>query len=193
MTLGDAESAQADETTGEYLDIVSAEIRKADKIVSDLLDFSRTRPVERKEILVSDLVAQVLERRPLPNSVNAIVELPDELSSVLVDPRQMEQVLVNLLDNACQAMPEGGRVVLSAQAEQDDVALSITDTGCGIPEENIKKLFEPLFTTKARGIGLGLAVSKNLMEANGGSIEVTSEEGKGSTFTVRLPTKEAVP
>jgi signal transduction histidine kinase len=70
---------------------------------------------------------------------------------------------------------------------QSLISISITDTGCGISEENIEKIFEPLFTTKAKGIGLGLAVSRNLVEANGGSIEVESEMGKGSTFTVRLP------
>jgi len=86
-------------------------------------------------------------------------------------------------------MPEGGRLTIKAKSKKDQAYLSITDTGCGISKENMERLFEPLFTTKARGIGLGLAVAKNLVEANGGSIEVVSEEGKGSTFAVILPTK----
>jgi signal transduction histidine kinase len=73
---------------------------------------------------------------------------------------------------------------------QSLISISITDTGCGIPEENIKKIFEPLFTTKAKGIGLGLPVSKNMVEVNGGSIGVESEVGEGSTFTVKLPSRE---
>ena len=108
--------------------------------------------------------------------------------------RQIEQVLGNLTTNACQAMPEGGRLTIVAQrAEpgngQPAVRIQVNDTGSGITPENLKKLFEPLFTTKTRGIGLGLAVSRKLAEANGGRIEVESEVGKGSTFTVYLPGK----
>jgi signal transduction histidine kinase len=192
----------ADETTREYLDIISSEVRNSTKIVSDLLDFARTRPAEREKIAVSELVAQSLEKRPPPENVEVVTEIASDLPPVFVDPRQMGQVLGNLVTNAYQAMPEGGNLTISAQAASlpcgrgragvGAVALSITDTGCGISQENLDKLFEPLFTTKARGIGLGLAVSRNLVEANGGSIEVESKEGEGSTFTVILPTKEAV-
>ena len=106
----------------------------------------------------------------------------------------MEQVLGNLTTNACQAMIEGGTLTIRAQpAALDDgqpaVRIQVIDTGSGITAENLKKLFEPLFTTKARGIGLGLAVSRKLVEANGGRIDVQSEVGKGSTFTVYLPVK----
>lgn len=188
----------ADETTKEYLEMISSEVRNSEKMVSDLLDLSRTRLPVREEITVSDLVGQALEKRPPPEKVKVTTKIASDLPPVFVDPRQIGQVLVNLVTNAYQAMPEGGRLTISTQAENRQVYLSISDTGCGIPEENMERLFEPLFTTKARGIGLGLAVSKNLVEANGGSIEVespstslrTGEEGKGSTFTVILPTKE---
>ena len=100
---------------------------------------------------------------------------------------QMEQVLTNLIINAYQAMSEGAKLTLRAKkAENGKVAVSVADTGCGISEEHQKKLFEPLFTTKTQGIGLGLAISRNLMETNGGTIEVESEEGKGSTFIIRI-------
>ncbi|MCK4575553.1 ATP-binding protein, partial [candidate division WOR-3 bacterium] len=102
----------------------------------------------------------------------------------------IRQVLINLVTNAYQSMPKGGRVIISAQAKKEKVSFSITDTGVGISAQDMKKIFEPLFTTKERGIGLGLVVSKNLVEVNGGTIEFKSEEGKGSTFTVILPTKE---
>ena len=182
----------ADETTKEYLEIISSEVRNSEMIVSDLLDLSRIRPVEREETGVSELVDKTLEKQPPPEKVKVNTEIPSELLPVFVDPRQIGQVLGNLVTNACQAMPDGGKLIISAQAEKEKVSLSITDTGCGISNENMKKIFEPLFTTRARGIGLGLAVSKNLVEVNGGSIEVESEEGKGSTFTVILPIKEAV-
>jgi DNA-binding LacI/PurR family transcriptional regulator/signal transduction histidine kinase len=179
--------SNADETTREYLDIISSEVRNAEKIVSDLLDFSRVRVAEKEVIAVSDLVAQTLKRRPPPENVAVAMVVDANVPPVFVDPQQIVQVLMNLVTNAYQAMPDGGRLTIGAQVRGDRVALAITDTGCGIPLENMGRLFEPLFTTKARGIGLGLVTSKNLVEANGGSIEVQSEVGKGSTFTVVLP------
>lgn len=188
----------ADETTKEYLEIIAEEVRNSAKIVSDLLDFSRTRMPDREEAAVSELVAEVLEKRPPPENVEVITELAPDLPPVFVDPQQMGQVLGNLVTNAYQAMKEGGKLTISAKTSEvseklpKSVAISISDTGCGIPPENMAKLFEPLFTTKARGIGLGLVVSRSLVEANGGSIEMESEVGEGSMFTVRLPIKEVV-
>jgi len=200
MTLPDA-----DETTKEYLDIISDEVRNATKIVSDLLDFSRTRLAQREESEVPALVARVLDKHPPPEEVQVTTEIAPHLPSVYVDPQQIEMVLGNLVTNAYQAMPEGGQLIIktsevagkppksstSSVEPSGWVSLSITDTGAGISPENMKKIFEPLFTTKAKGIGLGLTVSRNLVEASGGSIEVESEEGVGSTFTVWLPLAEA--
>jgi len=190
--------SDADETIREYLDMISSEVRNSEKIISNLLDFSRTRPAEREEIEVGELIAQVLEKRPPPKNVKISTKIPSDVPPVFVDSQEIGQVLFNLVTNAYQAMissssvetPEGGELIVRVQAEKDKVSLSITDTGCGISKEDMKKVFEPLFTTKARGIGLGLAVSKNLVEVNGGSIEAESKEGEGSTFTVILPTKE---
>jgi len=114
------------------------------------------------------------------------------LQPVYVDPQQIHQVLVNLVTNAYDAMPEGGKLTINAQVKKSQVHLAFADTGCGISKKSMDNLFEPLFTTKARGIGLGLAISKNLIESNGGSIKVKSKEGQGSTFTVILPTQEKV-
>jgi len=177
----------ADESTKESLEMISEEVRNSTKIISGLLDFSRTRLPDREEVAVSELVAEVLKKRPPLENVEVITEIAPDLPPVFVDPQQTGQVLGNLVTNAYQAMKEGGNLTISAQAEGGQVSLSVADTGCGIPPENMAKLFEPLFTTRTRGIGLGLAVSKSLVEANGGSIEVISKVGKGSTFTVRLP------
>jgi len=181
----------ADVKVKEYLDIIKNEIRTAVKIITDLLDFSRIKSVDREPVSVHEMVQRVLERYPAPASVVVTLDFPSGLPQVYADPLQVEQVLGNLTVNAYQAMPEGGSLVISGQlvvsSEQEFVALSVRDTGVGIPLENMKKLFEPLFTTKATGIGLGLAVSKKLAEANGGRIEVQSEPEKGSTFTVFLP------
>jgi signal transduction histidine kinase len=137
--------------------------------------------------------------------VKVSIHIPEDLPSVVADPQHMIQVLGNLVVNACQAMTTqrsvtgalshgpatGGlktRVLtISAIRKGKEIAIAVKDTGMGIPPENLGKLFEPLFTTKPKGIGLGLAVSKKLVEANSGRIEVQSELGKGSTFTVFLP------
>ena len=186
----------ADETTAtarEYLELIASEVHNAAKIISDLLDFSRTRSPEREETAISELIAQVLQKQPPPEKVVVTTRIASDLPPVFVDPRQIGQVLVNLVTNAYQAMPEGGRLVIKTSEvsgklpKSGRVAIAISDTGCGIPQENMEKVFEPLFTTKARGIGLGLVLSRNLVGANGGRIEVESEVGRGSTFTVWLP------
>lgn len=182
--------------------MIEQEVHQADKIISDLLDFARGITAERESVSVSELVQRVVDRFPAPQSAKVILEIPADLPMVHVDPRQVEQVLGNLLLNAYQAMatPTGrlspgstpgladrGKVTFSASVEKGMLAIAVKDNGTGVMPENMKRLFEPLFTTKAKGIGLGLAVSKKLAEANGGRIEVQSEAGKGSTFSVFLP------
>jgi len=182
---------EADEKIKDYLGMIERETRTAEKIITDLLDFARVQAAEREAVSVSEIVQRVLARYPAPASVTVSLDFPPDLPMVFADPRQMEQALGNLTVNACQAMPKGGELVISVQcsviSENTFVAISVRDSGVGIPPENMKKLFEPLFTTKAKGIGLGLAVSQKLAEANGGRIEVQSEPGVGSTFTLWLP------
>ncbi len=196
---------EEDDAGREALQMIDWAVCESTKIVSDLLDFSRTRGPDRRNTEVSELVAQVLERHPPPEGVNIRIEIHDDVPLIYVDPQHIGLILNNLVTNAYQAMSKGGKLTVSAHAIKTSevsgkpprskwVALSITDTGCGISEEDMKKLFEPLFTTKKEGIGLGLVTSKNLVEANGGSIEVESDgvPGKGSTFTVRLPVTNSV-
>jgi len=131
-----------------------------------------------------------LDGYPPLEEIQVITSLDNSLSTVFIDPLQIEQVVINLITNACQAMPEGGILEIKAKIRDSDMLILFKDTGIGIPGENLDKLFEPLFTTKARGIGLGLSVAKNLAEINGGRIEVESEEGRSSTFSLILPLKE---
>ncbi len=180
-----------DETTKEYLHLIASEVRNSEKIVSDLLDFSRTSPAQREEVQVHQLVDELLERLPPPENVAVTTRLAPDLPHGLVDPRQISQVLSNILTNACQAMPEGGELVIAGEESAGGICLSITDTGCGISAADMERLFEPLFTTKPRGIGLGLPISKMLIEANDGGIEVESVVGKGTTFKLTLPTRGA--
>jgi signal transduction histidine kinase len=181
----------ASEVVKEYLDIIDNETRTSDKIITDLLDFTRIKSQDRQPASASKLIHQALERRQIPSSVETALEIPADLPQIYADPQHVIQVLVNLISNACQSMDNelttGKKLTVSATAQGAMIKIDIQDTGVGIPPDNMKKLFEPLFTTKIKGIGLGLAVSRKLTEANGGRIEVQSEADKGSTFTVYLP------
>ena len=180
-------------TIKEYLDIIENETRASDKFITELLDFTRIKAVKREPVLVSELVRQTLERYPAPPSVEVALQITPNLPPVYADSQHIVQVLGNLAVNACQAMSDGGKLVLSALAQGNMISIAVQDTGMGIPPENMVKIFEPLFTTKIKGIGLGLSVSQKLAEANGGRIEAQSQRGKGSTFTLYLPVYEVVP
>jgi signal transduction histidine kinase len=166
-------------------------------IISDLLDYVRNIAAEREQVAVGELVRQTLERFPIPPAVAVEINLPEGLPDVFADPRQVVQVLGNLTTNAWQAMPEGGKLYLSGTLsvssdqlsvkDEQWVQIHVKDSGTGITPENMEKLFEPLFSTKMSGIGLGLPVSRKLAEANGCRITVESEVGKGSAFTLVLP------
>jgi len=178
-----------DPEVSDTLDILELETRNCSRIVQDLLDFTRIRPlVHLVKTNVNRVVRETLSRATVPSSVAVVDGLDKALPPILADPIHLRQVFGNIITNAFQAMPEGGRLVVESHLENDDlVAISFTDTGMGIPKENQGRLFEPLFTTKAKGIGLGLALCKTLVESHGGTIEAQSELGKGSTFTIRLP------
>lgn len=178
-----------DSKAREYLDIIANEVQTSNKIIQDLLDFSRTKTPERAPIPLAELAQGVLRRHPAPPNIQVHLNLPEDNLSAWADPRHAEMVLSNLVVNAYQAMPEGGSLTLSTHSlpESGEVAIAVRDTGVGISEEMKSKLFHPLFTTKSKGVGLGLVVCQKLAEANNGRIEVQSELGKGSTFTLILP------
>lgn len=177
----------------ETLEILDREVRTSEKIVRSLLDCARTQPPVRQRVNVNTVVQEALSRAGVPANIQVMTHLDGTLPAIHADPDQLAQVFDNLIRNAVQAMPAGGRLVVETSEvterlpkSETRVAISFTDTGVGIAEENRGKLFEPLFTTKAKGIGLGLVLCKMLVEGHGGTIEVESEVGKGSTFTVKL-------
>ncbi|MEQ8188054.1 MAG: PAS domain S-box protein [Candidatus Eremiobacterota bacterium] len=176
--------SSGDEKTKEYLDIINSEVAKVNKIISDLKNFSRLKTVsDRKEIELSSFISNMLER----HVTSGKIKINTEPVYITVDPVHMEQMLLNLITNAFDAIGDGGEVTISVFLQNNYTYLSVIDTGCGISEEKKKKIFEPLFTTKAKGMGLGLPVTKELVEVNGGTITVESTEGKGSTFTLIFP------
>ena len=172
----------------EYLDIVQQQITLSEKIVGDLLDFARSKSPQRKPAHLSDIVDAQLARLGASPGITIETEFGRDLPQVRVDPVQIGQIILNLLTNAVQAINgSGGRIIVRAGLAGDRVQCEVTDNGGGIARENMDKIFEPLFTTKARGIGLGLAVSRQLARANQGELTVSSTVGQGATFRLWLP------
>jgi signal transduction histidine kinase len=129
----------------------------------------------------------VLSVAPLPSGVELGRRLAPGLPPVLADRPQLRQVLLNLVSNAYDAMPEGGLLVIEGAQDKETVRLTVSDTGGGIDDDVLPRLFEPFFTTKAKGIGLGLSVAHRIVEAHGGALEVASRGGTGASFTLGLP------
>ena len=140
-----------------------------------------------RETKVSDIVHEALEKFPPPAGVELTVDIAKELPPVGVDPLQICQVLTNLIDNAYQAMPKGGRLILRAGRRNEKLIISCQDSGCGIDPAKLNKIFEPLFSTKPKGTGLGLAICRQIVESHGGKLTVESILDQGSQFVVKLP------
>jgi signal transduction histidine kinase len=154
------------------------------------LDFQRPTPGERRRHGVSALLDDVLrlaDKQLQRHGVTVVRESHDELKSVLVVGDQIKQVFLNLLLNTVEAMPDGGELRVCTAQSNGAVSVAFTDTGSGIPPEVMDRIFEPFFSTKPKGSGLGLAVSHQIVTRHGGSLEVNSMPGQGATFTVSLP------
>ena len=136
---------------------------------------------------IRSIIESSLSRLKIPDKINKVVQVEDALPLIPVDANQIEQVFINLVQNAMDAMPKGGWLTIHAQRENNFLAVTITDTGCGIPDTIKNKIFDPLFTTKPKGIGLGLAISSNIIQRHEGSIDLKSKEGEGTSFIIKLP------
>jgi len=179
----------APQTVVEYLGILRTQIGLAERIVGDLLDSARVKAPQRQPVPARDLFSEQLKRIAIHPGVTVSVEVPADLPPLYVDRVQLGQVVLNLISNGVQAIGESkGTLTLRARRDGNETGvLEVQDTGGGVAPENIDHIFEPLFTTKARGLGLGLSVARTLVRANGCDISVDSEKGHGSTFTVRVP------
>jgi two-component system sensor histidine kinase AtoS len=166
-------------------------IRYMDKIVSDLQDYARPVGAEPVEANLPDLVKATVSNVKIPGNVEVTVDIQNGSSNVRLDPVLFRRILTNLILNAVQSMPKGGRLTIAGSTGDGSLTVAVRDTGVGIAPENLAKIFNPFFTTKAQGQGLGLAVCKRLVEAQGGTINVKSAIGDGSTFTITMPSKSA--
>jgi signal transduction histidine kinase/Fe-S-cluster-containing hydrogenase component 2 len=178
----------------EDLELVAAQADRCKKIVSGLLHFARQNRVTLQETDIRVLTESALKVMDIPPSVSVHVEHEPGDQFAELDPDQVMQVLINLIGNACQAMPDGGLLTLRTGGDDDEVTLTVVDTGTGIPKDNLSKIFEPFFTTKTsgKGTGMGLAVSYGIVKMHRGNIQVTSNTDRavgptGTTFSVQLP------
>ncbi len=177
-----------------------AEIRRglarADRIITELLDYARDPKTRHAEFSLAEAIRQGLDGLAVPREVTVHVPCPEPDERCHGDVEQVGQILNNLLVNAIQAMPDGGMVSIAWEPTDDAVTVVVTDTGVGMTAEQLEKVFEPLFTTKTRGIGLGLALSQRYAELNGGRLTAESVPGKGATFRFtipRAPTTDSLP
>jgi PAS domain S-box-containing protein len=187
---------EASKKLEQYLDVAKGEINRLDYIVTQFLGAIRPAPLQLKLSSLNDVVTKTLEllRPELENrGVTVQTKLARELPATMVDVAQLQQVLVNLVKNAAQAMTTGGTLTLQTGETNDDVWVSVNDTGGGIPQEQINRIFEPFYTTKKKGTGLGLMIVQRIVRAHNGRIELDSQVGRGATFRIWLPLHERKP
>jgi PAS domain S-box-containing protein len=182
-----SEKAEEKKEVVELLDMLDDQTSYMDKIVSDLQSYAAPVEVEPVETNLSNLIQDTVSSAKIPENIEITVVAPVDLARATVDPVLLKRVLTNLTINAVQAMPKGGKLVIECSKEDESLSVTVRDTGEGVAPENLEKIFNPFFTTKAKGQGLGLAVCKRLIEAQSGTIALKSELGKGSTFTVKIP------
>jgi signal transduction histidine kinase len=166
------------------------------KIVSDLQDFAKPIKVENQEEAAVDLNTILLDTLsivPFSDLVQVEVFIDSDFPALAINQQVLKRALTNLITNALQAMPDGGRLTIRGVCAEDKAEISVEDTGTGIPDEVKSRMFQPLFTTKAKGQGLGLAVVKRLIEAQNGTVTFESQEGHGTKFILQLPTKKTSP
>jgi PAS domain S-box-containing protein len=173
----------------QFLGVMDREIKACTRIVGDLLDYARERPPSLVACPLRPLVTDAISVVQAPARVTIVNEVPDTLPIPDLDKDQFRQILVNLIQNGAEAIaPErDGRVVVSGSATEQEILLAVADDGSGIPEEDLDKIFEPLFTSKVKGTGLGLPIVANIIARHGGSLAVESRRRVGTTFTLRLP------
>ena len=186
----DSDTFSKQEALG-YLSKMDSEISRSSGIIRNLLDFARQSKPLLRPMNINQAIEQALSlvgHQAQLQNIEVIKELSPSLPNVTADFDQLQQVFTNLILNAIQAMPDGGKLTLRTSLVDDQIRVDVQDTGCGISRENLRKLFTPFFTTKekGKGVGLGLAVVHGIIQRHQGTIEVQSEVGKGSTFTIYL-------
>jgi two-component system NtrC family sensor kinase len=186
------EKSNMDDQDRQDLDLIIHETSRAADIVRGLLDFARERAAVKEALYINDVIQKtirLIRNQKLFDQIVIEEELACDLPQVEGDMNQLQQVLLNLSLNACEAMPNGGRIVIRSNVDGNHVVVKVIDNGTGIRREHYDHVFEPFFTTKpaGKGTGLGLSVSYGIVRQHGGALDFESQEGRGTTFTIVLP------
>lgn len=177
------------EKTKEHLRRIDRQVTLADEVVTSLVDFARLPLPTLSPIQLQPWIEESLASIQLADNHRLLVSIPEELPAVYADGSQLRVALLNLIRNARDAMPSGGQITITASQDESnqEIAVLVADTGVGIAQEDIDRVLEPLYTTKPRGMGLGLPITHAIVERSGGHLTVESERGKGSVFGIHLP------
>ena len=187
IELNDMPEGQGRTMMLESLNNIETEVGYMDKIVKDLQDYARSLEVNLVEVNLEEVFQKLLLESDFPDSIETKYGVEEKAREIVSDPTLLKRIIANLVNNAVQAMPDGGKLEIQARQDNGDVLITVQDSGVGVPSEHKDKLFTPLFTTKSKGQGFGLPVVKRMTEALGGTVTFQSEEGKGTRFIVRLP------
>ena len=175
-----------DEKRREHLERIDRQVMMIDNVVTALSDVAKLPEPRLTEVCCTEMLTSVVQDVSMPNNVEVRLEIPKELPPAHMDGLQIPIVFRNLLRNARDAMPDGGSITVRGEVDDNRLRLHVDDTGEGIPPAILERILEPLYSTKARGMGLGLAICKAILEKNGGELLIESQPGKGSRFTVEL-------
>jgi signal transduction histidine kinase len=178
----------ADERTTKHLNRIGEQLAISNQIINTLLDLIRDRPLAREQVRVADVVDAARAAVGLPEGVSLVVAGFADMPQVAGDPAQLRQVFVNLLENAAHAVGAAGEIRVQGSPRDGMVEVAVEDTGPGVDPAIGRRLFEPLMTTKTKGIGLGLALVRRILERHGGTVAYEGAPGRGARFVVRLPT-----
>jgi signal transduction histidine kinase len=181
----------ADSKTNEMLELIGKNIEYSNKIINDLLDYSREIELEIVERTPKSIVKESLSLVEIPRNVK-VIDLTENKPKISIDVDKVKRAFVNIIKNAVEAMPRGGKLTIKSRTLNGNVEIKFSDTGTGMTKETQQKIWTPLFTTKAKGMGFGLPICKRFIEAHGGAISVKSVRGKGTTFRVTFPTEPKV-
>lgn len=185
----EAPAGSCNEGTLESLNVIQEQIDYISKIVSDLQDYAKPLQPNLVDFDLCNFIPNALKTLPIPNTIQVVILCEDNVPQVRIDSTFTRRILTNLVNNAVQAMPGGGKLTITVRKKEDQVLVIVEDTGVGIADDVKPRIFSPLFTTKAKGQGFGLPVVKRLVEALGGTISFESQIGKGTKFIVELPAK----
>ena len=185
--LGSIEVAQSNPRVPQFLGIIDEEVEHSNEIISDLMSFARVGVPSLSPTNLKEVIDNALSSIELRENVQVVKRLDPDLPEIPADGEQLYRVFMNLANNAQDAMPDGGELTISARTDDGFADVTFSDTGSGISEDVIENIFEPLFTTKTKGTGMGLSVCQQIVSKHNGTMSVASKPGEGATFTVKLP------